>query len=274
MRVLVLSGGGSWGSFQVGAIQALVEQGHRWDAIAGVSVGAINAAFLAQFLKSNQPQAAQDLATFWSKIEGNKSIYKRWFPFGRLHSFWKGSLYDTSPLAALIYKNLSPGYLLTSGVRLLVGAVCLETGEYHYIEGTDPQIAEWVLASSAFPAVFTPRKINGQTWIDGGVRDVTPVTDVLHLDPEIVDVILTAPLGEPSGSLVTKKTQNVVHVGLRSVGLLAQEVFNGDLDRVPEVVRPRIHVYSPPLDLARPDALDFNPQDIARLYKAGLQVKS
>lgn len=46
-RGLVLEGGGGKGAFQAGAIKALYEAGYRFDAVAGTSVGALNAAALA-----------------------------------------------------------------------------------------------------------------------------------------------------------------------------------------------------------------------------------
>ena len=44
---VVLSGGGSLGAAQVGALRALLESGVRPDLLVGCSVGALNAAFLA-----------------------------------------------------------------------------------------------------------------------------------------------------------------------------------------------------------------------------------
>ncbi|MBI3469491.1 MAG: patatin-like phospholipase family protein, partial [Planctomycetes bacterium] len=48
-RALVLAGGGARGAYQVGMLQELVvNQGLDFTIIRGVSVGALNAAFLAQ----------------------------------------------------------------------------------------------------------------------------------------------------------------------------------------------------------------------------------
>ncbi|TMK38151.1 MAG: patatin-like phospholipase family protein, partial [Alphaproteobacteria bacterium] len=46
-RVLVLQGGGALGSYQAGAFQALCHQGFEPEWIAGISIGAINAAIIA-----------------------------------------------------------------------------------------------------------------------------------------------------------------------------------------------------------------------------------
>lgn len=272
MKVLVLSGGGSKGAFQAGVVKSLVDRGMRWDAIAGISVGALNASFLAQFPKERQAEGVQQLVKFWKEVKGNSSVYKRWFPFGRLHAMWKGGLYNTSPLEKTVKANVDQNLLACSGVKLLIGAVCLESGEYRYVSGDEPNIHEWILASSAFPVAFPPRKIEGQAWIDGGVRDQTPITDVLDLKPEHIDVVLTGPLGEPVASFPTADSENGLQVALRTANLMADEIFNSDLDRVPEASRPFIKIYSPPRDAKMSEPLTFDPQQISYMYEVGLQV--
>ena len=45
---LTLEGGGARGAYHIGAVKALLENGYEFGAIVGTSIGAINAAFLAQ----------------------------------------------------------------------------------------------------------------------------------------------------------------------------------------------------------------------------------
>ena len=65
-EVVVLSGGGSLGAAQVGALRALFEAGIVPDLLVGCSVGALNAAFLAI-----DPTAArvEQLAEVWGRLE-------------------------------------------------------------------------------------------------------------------------------------------------------------------------------------------------------------
>ena len=53
---LVLQGGGALGAFQAGVYQAMVEAGLHPDWVAGISIGAINAALIA----GNAPEARLD----------------------------------------------------------------------------------------------------------------------------------------------------------------------------------------------------------------------
>ena len=129
MRALVLSGGGARGAFQVGVIQRLLDLGHAWDLVAGVSVGALNALGMAMYPPAAQKDGAFHLAEMWHGIRGNDSVYTSWWG-GPLTALWKGSRYDTAPLARLLARFYEPKRLAASGVQLLVGAVSLRTGAY------------------------------------------------------------------------------------------------------------------------------------------------
>ena len=51
-KFLVLSGGGSKGSYELGVIERLAEAGNSYDGFTGVSVGALNASVLAMYDKA------------------------------------------------------------------------------------------------------------------------------------------------------------------------------------------------------------------------------
>jgi NTE family protein len=62
---LVLQGGGALGAYQAGAYEALAEAGIYPDWIAGVSIGAINAAIIA----GNPPRSrVERLHEFWTQV--------------------------------------------------------------------------------------------------------------------------------------------------------------------------------------------------------------
>src|ERR1700739_3765555 len=62
---LVLQGGGALGAYQAGVYEALSEAGIHPDWIAGISIGAINAAIIA----GNPPNARVDrLRGFWTQV--------------------------------------------------------------------------------------------------------------------------------------------------------------------------------------------------------------
>ena len=63
--VLVLQGGGALGAYQAGAYEALAEAGHMPDWIAGISIGAVNAAIIAGNTEENR---VPRLRAFWERV--------------------------------------------------------------------------------------------------------------------------------------------------------------------------------------------------------------
>ena len=64
-KALVLQGGGALGAYQAGVFEALIESDSKLDWVAGVSIGAINAALIA----GNAPQErVAKLREFWQLL--------------------------------------------------------------------------------------------------------------------------------------------------------------------------------------------------------------
>src|ERR1700729_3971032 len=123
MKALIISGGGAKGSFSVGVLQHLLgDLQEQYDVLCGVSVGAINAAFLGQFPFGEEKSSAHQLKEWWLKLNNDK-IYTRWKPFGRLHCLWHLSFYDSTPLKSLIYENFNLDHIRASGKNVSVGTV-------------------------------------------------------------------------------------------------------------------------------------------------------
>src|SRR6266516_3797545 len=69
--VLVLQGGGALGAYQAGVYEGMAEHGFAPDWVAGVSIGAINAALIA----GNAPQKRLErLREFWDRVSSGVSL--------------------------------------------------------------------------------------------------------------------------------------------------------------------------------------------------------
>ena len=69
--VLVLQGGGALGAYQAGVYEGMAEHGFAPDWVAGVSIGAINAALIA----GNPPQKRLErLREFWDRVSSGISL--------------------------------------------------------------------------------------------------------------------------------------------------------------------------------------------------------
>jgi predicted acylesterase/phospholipase RssA len=67
-KALVLSGGGAFGSYQVGVLKHLAKIS-CWEEVFGISVGAINGSFLSMFPLGHEEQAVEQLEEFWKLID-------------------------------------------------------------------------------------------------------------------------------------------------------------------------------------------------------------
>lgn len=281
MRALVLSGGGSKGAFQVGVLKRWMgEWGLDYDIMCGVSVGALNVAGLALTPMGQPEQAINKLEQFWlSKVTGTDAIYKRWFPFGRLHSLWKKSVYDSSPLIKLVKDNLDLSKVASNGRKLAVGAVCLDTGEHVFGTELDPNFADWVLASSSFPVFLTPIEIDGKLYSDGGLVNITPLGQAIRMGADEIDVIVCSdPFARDDWG--DSKRVAVPDQIIRTLTLMSDQIARFDIEEIGlkneladisdrfRRVKVRVVVPSKPLAV---DSLTFNPEDTRRLIRQGYE---
>lgn len=211
--VLVLQGGGALGSFQAGVFDALVSQNVTPDWVAGISIGAINAALIA----GNKPEdALGQIQKFWEIVTagglqlgdndwpplqmmnhyvgaanamlfGTPGFYKPHFvpPFFAYPGTSNAvSFYDTSPLIDTLDDLIDWDRLNNGPVRLSVGAVNVETGNFRYFDTQCPNAptrvdARHIMASGALPPGFAPVEIDGAYFWDGGLVSNTPLAYVL-----------------------------------------------------------------------------------------------
>jgi NTE family protein len=240
----VLSGGGAKGSFQIGVMEELIL--HRnldFEILCGVSVGALNASFLAQALfDSNHPEVSLQnlknsfitLRRLWlEEITGNESVYlKR--PGGDAGIvFGADSIYDPNPLKKLLNKYLDPKHLAESNRTLKIQYVSLETGELKTADNQSPEIIEYVLASGTMPYYFPPVSINQEHLVDGGVRDITPLSEAFDAGAEAIYVIYASPFfvepQEFSEDWIGTKINAFTFLG-RAVEIMINEIYRTDVE--------------------------------------------
>jgi NTE family protein len=201
---LILSGGGAKGAFECGAEKYAREvKGYNWDIIAGVSVGALNGGMLAM-------KKYDRLFEIWNTVS-NDQVYTGGF------NIWSG------------FKLLFGAKTGQFQVDLRVGAVSLFTGEYYQFKPDMPNFSEAILASTVMPIIWEPLELSPQyrSMVDGGVRNISPLGDILDEDPaEIVIINCNAEKFEP----LTEPPKDVLKIGQRTLDILLDEVFRGDLE--------------------------------------------
>lgn len=211
---LVLQGGGALGSFQVGVFEGLEERGIGIDWVAGISIGAINAALIA----GNPPgRRMAALEAFWEETSSSLPMFPlmdgdssrealhewsaavvattgvpgmfapRWLPpFLALPGSCEAlSFYDSAPLRRTLDRLVDWDLLNHGPVRLSVGAVEMESGNFSFFDTTEMRIdARHIMASGALPPGLPPVEIDGKWWWDGGLVSNTPLTHILDHQEE------------------------------------------------------------------------------------------
>ncbi|WP_291854131.1 patatin-like phospholipase family protein [Bradyrhizobium sp.] len=213
-RVLVLQGGGALGSYQAGAYQALCGAGFEPDWIAGISIGAINAAIIA----GNEGETrVERLKEFWEMVS-SPVPWKPVAPGDRARSLFNEasaaliatfgvpgfftprippaplwppgspqsqSYYDTAPLKKTLERLVDFDRINDLKTRLSVGAVGVTSGNFRYFDNFEfrklgKKIGpEHIMASGALPPGFPAVEIEGEHYWDGGIASNTPLDYVL-----------------------------------------------------------------------------------------------
>jgi len=213
-RVLVLQGGGALGSYQAGAYQALCRHDFEPEWIAGISIGAINAAIIAGNPRETR---VERLKEFWEMVSSPVS----WSPvtkgdrarslfnetsaaliatFGVPGFFtprlppaplWppgspqSQSYYDTAPLKKTLERLVDFDRVNDCNIRLSIGAVGVTSGNFKYFDNFEfkkrgKKIGpEHIMASGALPPGFPSIVIEGEHYWDGGIASNTPLDFVL-----------------------------------------------------------------------------------------------
>jgi len=211
--ILVLQGGGALGAYQAGVFEALAAMDHTPDWVAGISIGAINAALIA----GNPPERrVERLREFWQGVssfpwapalpplaegvdgardvlnETNATIAMLFgvagffsprapaAPFQPSGTLAAISYYDTAPLRQSLERLVDFDLLNSGAVRLSVGAVSVTRGNFCYFDTSQQRLdARHVMASGALPPSFPPVEIDGEFYWDGGLVSNTPLQYVL-----------------------------------------------------------------------------------------------
>jgi len=206
----VFSGGASLGSIQAGMLRALNDADVYPDIVLGTSVGAMNAAFVAG------GGTADELITIWKELRSSRVFPVN--PLLGLQAFLgkKKHFVPNDGVKRVLRKHLQFDRIEESTLPLTVLATDIQTGaEVRITEG--PTIPS-ILASTSLPGVFPPVEMNGQTLVDGGISNNTPISAAIEAGATDVWVLST---GYSCALNAPPKTPFAL--ALQSVGLLVQQ---------------------------------------------------
>jgi len=251
---LVLSGGASLGSVQVGMALALEEAGIRPELIVGTSVGAINGAWMAS------ARSAEGLARLWVGLERSDLFPLR--PLVGLRAFLgrRDFFVPNSGLRRLLKQNLTFALLEDAPVPLTVIATEARSGDEVAID-SGPAIPA-ILASSALPGVFPPVEIEGRILIDGGVVNNTPITRAIEAGASEVWVLSTG-----YACALSKAPEGAIAMALHAGALLVQQRLS--LETASAHYPVPVHLIPPPCPISVPPTDFSQTEELIRRSRGG-----
>lgn len=184
-RALVLSGGGSRGAYQCGAWQALNELGIRLDGVYGTSIGAVNAALVAQgdldvAMKLWENIRVDQIVSLeeGEELSVEKMIHRKRDLIPFLLENAKNFLLDVTPFETLLRETIDEGRVRAGGMELgmmITRVPSLAPQEVRLRSMPQGLLHETILASAACFPIFPLRQIGGEHFMDGGYVDNMPI---------------------------------------------------------------------------------------------------
>jgi NTE family protein len=244
-NAFVLSGGGSLGAVQVGALRALLEAGVRPDLVIGSSVGALNAAFIAIDPTLGR---VERLEALWRVLDRNVV-----FPSSRRSvagHLVRGDahLYEPDGLKSMIARWIPAGDLGETSVPCHVVTTDLLDGQPCWWASGDPQ--QVLLASASLPGLLPPVPLGGSLHVDGGVTCPVPASRAVELGAAHVWV-----LDVTGGSLGRRdERMSALDVLLLSFAITRQRLGQAEVATRPGQTLHRL----PAVNVGKHDLRDFS----------------
>ncbi len=248
--ILVLCGGGSKGAVEVGFYRALQDLKVPIDGLVGVSIGAVNGAFIA----AGMPVAR--IIELWRKVKFSDLFGFNW------KLLWSprtaASLYDNRKLRRFLACYL-PTRFEDLLIPLTIIGTDLRTGEVVMLESGN--LIEALLGGIAIPGVLPPVRIAGREIVDGGLANNLPLNVAAQKGARVV-LAIRCGCRRP----LARAPQGILGILSRSFDISLNHRSECELEPYRE--RTRFFVFEPCLD-ENIGLLDFSHS--AELLEIGYQ---
>ena len=199
---LAIQGGGTHGAYAWGVLDGLIEQGHRFDRVCGVSSGALTALSYTQgWARGGAAGARAEMTRLWRRVAqahalsplratpverwlwgwdmGNSLAWQSLDVAMRLFSPAQLNPFGLNPLRAVVLDILDPALLRSAAApRLTIGVTDVETGQATLF-GNDAIDVDVLLASCCLPFVNPAVRVHGRPCWDGALSGNPPLAPLL-----------------------------------------------------------------------------------------------
>lgn len=189
---IALSGGGIKGLCHAGVLKALEEHNIKPNLISGVSSGSVVGALYAD------GYSPDEIATLFEDISF-RQMTKIQLP--------DGGFFKIDAFQSFLNKKLKAKTFEELQIPLRVVATNLDKGQS--VTFSSGKLVEPIIASCSIPILFSPKKIDGVHYVDGGVLKNFPVSTIRE-DCDIVIGINASPL------VADEYKPNILNVAFRS----------------------------------------------------------
>lgn len=247
---LVLSGGGAKGFAHIGVLKVLEEAGVKIDYIGGTSMGAVIGGLYASGYNAAQIDSIFQATNFNELINDfiprssknfyerrNDELYALVLPFNKMkigipEALSKG-MYNYN-LLTRITRNVRH---IKDFNKLPIPFLCIgtniETGEEVLLNKGN--LAQAMIASSAFPSLFSPVEIDGKILVDGGVVNNYPIEEVRKLGADII-IGVDVQDGLLDRTQLKDATKILVQItSLQSIERMKKNISNTDIYIKPDI---------------------------------------
>ena len=203
---IAFSSGDQDAAYQAGALKGittsdkLTPSDWSYNAVSGVSGGALNAVLLSSFGVGQEAAAADRMEKFW--VDGaNTNLYKSWFGGIARGLFFEGGLYNSAPLETYL-ANEFKGAQMHRNVD--IGIVDVIDGTYKGFSDKNitsgANLVDALYASMSFAGFFPPAEVLGSSYFDGSaVWDIDIFSAINRCTAQgfansdiVVDVVMTS----------------------------------------------------------------------------------
>jgi NTE family protein len=254
--VLAIQGGGAHGAFAWGALDRLIEDGLIFEAVTGVSSGAMIAAMAVQgFVHAGPEGARAAVRDLWERVSaahifgpanasmdwlwgwdkgreiGNEMAWQGLTNVMRLFNPGQLNPFGQNPIEPLLVDLLDIDAIRDPAApKLFVAATDVETGTARIFTNAEISV-DVLLASSCIPMMFPAVNINGRHYWDGGYSCNPALHPVLSPKPDRLVLIRAQPRIRKG---VPTSTADIVH---RLHEIAFQAPLDAELAALPKSIR-------------------------------------
>ena len=222
-KILVLSGGGALGCFEMAIVSKLISQNKGgWDLITGVSAGSINASYLSTIDKKDEINNIDVFKNLWCSITNSEVFNPELFLNGL-------SMFNTNKYKSImetVFKDrkiIRPIIINTTSLNTSISKIFTtkDIEKYGFID--------IIMSSSTIPIIFPPYPFLNDFFIDGGFTSNIVLNEAINYslnyfpDEEVeIDVIICGHFIDKE--VIIQKELTLVKLIEKIVGIVEQQM--------------------------------------------------